>query len=160
MVRAHTAESPAGAVFFPVAYEIYRQARPLVLPVLLAAGLLLSAVNVSAQTASTSPTPAQADPAVRMNPFVVSEATDVGYIATRASGATKINTPMIELPHSIEVLNKEFIADTSSTTVFQASRYVSNVAGGSQRGDDGLLIRGFAVTRLRNGQPYAQGNVR
>lgn len=106
-------------------------------------------------TPSSAPTPEET---VKMSPFQVTEESDIGYIATRASGATKVNTPMIELPHSIEVLNKEFITDTSSATVFQASRYVSNVAGGSQRGDDGMVIRGFGATRLRNGQPYAAGN--
>src|SRR5687767_1248594 len=86
--------------------------------------------------ASGQTTPGAAGNVVQLSPFEVSEETDRGYIATRASGATKTNTPMIELPHSIQVLNSEFIADTASSTVFQAARYVSNVAGGSQRGDD------------------------
>lgn len=127
---------------------------------MLVAGLL-SAAGLRAQTTPAA-RPAEPnkdkDDLVNLSPFVVSDTTDRGYIATRASGATKINTPMIELPHSIQVLNSEFIADTGSATVFQAARYASNVAGGSQRGDDALLIRGFAVTRLRNGQPYAQQN--
>ncbi|MSU66256.1 MAG: TonB-dependent siderophore receptor [Opitutus sp.] len=123
---------------------------------------LLSAVSSLAQT---SPAPSGATATkkedtelVNLSPFVVSDTTDVGYIATRAAGATKTSTPMLDLPHSIQVLNSEFIADTASNSVFQAARYVSNVAGGSQRGDDALLVRGFAVTRLRNGQPYSQNN--
>ena len=123
---------------------------------------LLSAASLLAQT---SPAPSVATSAkkedaelVNLSPFVVSDSTDVGYIATRAAGATKTSTPMIDLPHSIQVLNSEFIADTASNNMFQAARYVSNVGGGSQRGDDALLIRGFAVTRLRNGQPYSAGN--
>jgi iron complex outermembrane recepter protein len=110
----------------------------------------------SAASAGTSANNSSA--VVELSPFEVSSTTDRGYIATRASGATKTNTPMIELPHSIQVLNSEFITDTNSQTVFQAARYVSNVSGGNQRGDDALLIRGFAVSRLRNGQPYAQNN--
>jgi iron complex outermembrane receptor protein len=111
-------------------------------------------------TSAASPTSASQKPeeTIQLSAFEVSSSTDRGYIATRASGATKTNTPMIELPHSIQVLNKEFITDTNSETVFQATRYVSNVVGGSQRGDDAILVRGFAVTRLRNGQPYAAGN--
>jgi iron complex outermembrane receptor protein len=121
---------------------------------------LLSAAGLRAQAASAASAASSnnQDDLVNLSPFIVSDTTDRGYIATRASGATKINTPMIELPHSIQVLNKEFIADTGSANVFQAARYASNVAGGSQRGDDALLIRGFAVTRLRNGQPYSQQN--
>jgi iron complex outermembrane recepter protein len=126
---------------------------------LLAAGALLLPPCLPAQSVSApTPAPGTEDPVVQLSPFEVSATTDRGYIATRASGATKTNTPMIELPHSIQVLNSEFIADTNSQTVFQAARYVSNVAGGNQRGDDALLIRGFGVTRLRNGQPYSQQN--
>lgn len=124
---------------------------------LLTAGFLLLAPTAPAQTAS-APAAAAEDPVVELSPFQVNTTTDRGYIATRASGATKTNTPMIELPHSIQVLNSEFIADTNSQSVFQAARYVSNVSGGNQRGDDALLIRGFGVTRLRNGQPYSQQN--
>src|SRR4051812_37260028 len=117
-----------------------------------AAGLL-SAASLLAQTtpapsAATGAKPADSE-VVDLSPFVVNDSTDVGYIATRAAGATKTSTPMIDLPHSIQVLNSEFIADTASNNMFQAARYVSNVAGGSQRGDDAMLIRGFAVTRLR-----------
>jgi iron complex outermembrane recepter protein len=119
--------------------------------------LTLGLVPTAALAQTISPSAPDED-VVRLSPFEVSSETDRGYIATRASGATKTNTPMIELAHSIQVLNSEFIADTNSQTVFQATRYVSNVSGGNQRGDDAMLIRGFGVTRLRNGQPYAQQN--
>jgi iron complex outermembrane receptor protein len=124
---------------------------------LLATGSLLLCSIAAAQT-TARPAASAGEPAIEISPFQVNATTDRGYIATRASGATKTNTLMIDLPHSIQVLNSEFIADTSSQTVFQAARYVSNVSGGSQRGDDNMLIRGFGVTRLRNGQPYSQGN--
>src|SRR5688572_11526689 len=126
---------------------------------LVAVVLLLTPLAPGQVPPSTPSAPsAPSNNVVHLSPFEVSVDTDRGYIATRASGATKTNTPMIELPHSIQVLNSEFIADTASNTVFQAARYVSNVAGGNQRGDDAMLIRGFGVTRLRNGQPYAQQN--
>lgn len=123
---------------------------------LLAVLAALGGATAGAQPAS--PSRAASEEVVQLSPFDVNANTDRGYIATRASGATKTNTPMIELPHSIQVLNSDFIKDTGSETVFQAARYVSNVAGGNQRGDDAMLIRGFGVTRLRNGQPYATGN--
>lgn len=123
------------------------------------AGTLAASLLAAVSHAQTVTPATQKDgEVVELSPFQVVSATDKGYIATRASGATKTNTPMIELPHSIQVLNSEFIADTNSQTLFQAGRYVSNVTGGNQRGDDALLIRGFGVTRLRNGSPYAQNN--
>ena len=114
----------------------------------------LLAVNGRAQTTptTTTTTTTTTTEVVELSPFQVVSSTDNGYIATRASGATKTNTPMIELPHSIQVLNSQFIADTNSQTIFQAARYVSNVAGGDARGDDAMLIRGFSVSRLRNGK--------
>ncbi len=118
---------------------------------------LLQAPALLAQSSPASAKPSD-DETLNLSPFEVNATTDNGYIATRASGATKTNTPMIELPHSIQVLNSEFIEDTASTSVYDAARYVSNVAGGDQRGDDAMLIRGFAATRLRNGQPYPTGN--
>jgi iron complex outermembrane receptor protein len=124
----------------------------------IAAGLTTTVALSQIPASSTTPAKNAGNELITLSPFEVSSTTDRGYIATRASGATKTNTPMIELPHSIQVLNKEFIADTNSETVFQAARYVSNVSGGNQRGDDAILVRGFAVTRLRNGQPYAAGN--
>jgi iron complex outermembrane receptor protein len=122
------------------------------------AGILAATLVAAVSHAQTTTADTSKEDAVKLSPFQVVSSTDKGYIATRASGATKTNTPMIEIPHSIQVLNSEFIADTSSQTVFQAARFVSNVSGGSQRGDDNMLIRGFGVTRLRNGQPYSQGN--
>ena len=121
-------------------------------------GILAATLVAAGSHAQTTTADSSKEDAVKLSPFQVVSSTDKGYIATRASGATKTNTPMIEIPHSIQVLNSEFIADTGSTSIFQAARYVSNVAGGDQRGDDALLIRGFAVTRLRNGSPYAQNN--
>lgn len=96
-----------------------------------------------------------ADPEVlQLSPFAVNSKTDRGYIATRAIGATKTNTPMIELPHSIQVLNKEFIEDTGAVTVYDIVRFTSNASGVDQRNDDTILLRGFGATRLRNGLAY------
>lgn len=121
-------------------------------------GVLAAALAAAPSYAQTTPVASNSTDVVELSPFQVVSSTDNGYIATRASGATKTNTPMIELPHSIQVLNSQFIADTNSQTIYQAARFVSNVAGGDQRGDDALLIRGFSVSRLRNGMPYAQNN--
>ena len=93
------------------------------------------------------------DPVIHLSPFQVNSVTDRGYIATRSSSSTKTDTPLIELPHSIQVLNKEFIDDTGATTLQQAIRFTSNVSGGDTRGD-GFIIRGFGTTILRNGLSF------
>lgn len=118
-----------------------------------AAGVLLFAASASGQVASTSGT-VEAESVVRLSPFEVSAETDRGYIATRASGATKTNTPMIELAHAVSVFNKEFIADTSAQSMFDLVRYTANVTGGAPEGDSRMQLRGFPVNRLRNGLQY------
>lgn len=125
---------------------------------LLAVGGALTASLAFAQNAPAPAAGQEQEAVVRMSPFEVSSTTDRGYIATRASGATKTNTPRIELPHSIQVLNKEFIEDTGAQTMFDLVRFTGNASGGDPRGDDAIQIRGFPVTRLRNGMPFPTGN--
>lgn len=120
---------------------------------LLLAGATLLAASALAQTAP-APTPVTQEPVIRMSPFEVSATTDRGYIATRASGATKTNTPMIELAHAVSVFNKEFIADTSAQSMFDLVRYTANMTGGDPAGDSRLQLRGFPVNRLRNGLSF------
>jgi iron complex outermembrane recepter protein len=115
-----------------------------------ALALTLGLVPSAALAQAISPS-APDDEVVRLSPFEVSSATDRGYIATRASGATKTNTPMIELAHAVSVFNKEFITDTAAQSVFDLVRYTANMTGGDPAGDSRLQLRGFPVNRLRNG---------
>lgn len=120
---------------------------------LLLAGMFLVPFAAFAQVASPTAS-GDAGPVVRLSPFEVSAETDRGYIATRASGATKTNTPMIELAHAVSVFNKEFIADTAAQSVFDLVRYTANMTGGDPAGDARLQLRGFPVNRLRNGLQF------
>jgi iron complex outermembrane receptor protein len=95
---------------------------------------------------------------VRLSEFVVGSESDRGYVATRASSATKTNVPIIELPHSVQVLNREFIEDTAAASMYDLVRFTSNASGGDPRGDDALQIRGFPISRYRNGMPFPTGN--
>jgi iron complex outermembrane receptor protein len=96
------------------------------------------------------------DETVQLSEFRVSSTTDRGYVATQAAGATRTNTPLIELAHTVNVLNAGFIADTGAAKLYDALRYVSNVTGGDVRNDGdfgqpALGVRGFAINRMRDG---------
>ncbi len=121
---------------------------------LYAAGAMLSIQAVQAQTTES---PSADESVLRLSPFEVSTTTDRGYIATRSAGATKTNTPMIELAHAVNVFNQEFISDTDAQSMFDLVRFTGNVTGGAPEGDSRIQLRGFPVNRLRNGLPYPDG---
>lgn len=100
-----------------------------------------------------SPSPEEA---VLMSEFRVSATSDRGYVATQAAGATRASVPLIELAHTVNVLNEEFIKDTGAAKLYDALRYVSNVTGGDVRNDGdfgigALGVRSFPINRMRDG---------
>ena len=72
-----------------------------------------------------------------------------GFVARR-TGATKINTPLIETPQSISVVTSDQIEQQNARSVAAALRYSAGVGtevtGGRDTRYGGLEIRGFDVT--------------
>jgi catecholate siderophore receptor len=69
------------------------------------------------------------------------------YLAKRTSTATKTNTPIIDIPQSIDVVTQEQIQDRAAEGLAEALRYVPGVTfaqGESNR--DATVIRGQAST--------------
>jgi len=67
----------------------------------------------------------------------------VGVYSNSTAVATKTNTPLINVPQSINVLTKSFIQDQSFQSVTDATRYVPGVAAHQGEGNrDELVIRG------------------
>ncbi len=84
-----------------------------------------------------------------------------GYIANSTSVATKTNTPLLNIPQSVNVLTKEFIEDQSFQHFTDATRYVPGVAIHQGEGNrDELVIRGvdssanFFVNGFRDDVQY------
>jgi catecholate siderophore receptor len=89
---------------------------------------------------ATSPSPAA--PAAPVDPQNSRTGT-VGVYANSTSVATKTNTPLINIPQSVNVLTKSFIQDQSFQSVTEATRYVPGVAVHQGEGNrDELVIRG------------------
>ncbi|MGZ8236805.1 MAG: TonB-dependent siderophore receptor [Methylobacter sp.] len=75
------------------------------------------------------------------------------YNRTRASAATKTDTPIFDTPVSIQVLPRAVMDDQKSTRVADALENVSGVRAQSTLGaGGGFIIRGFHTTNIyRNG---------
>jgi catecholate siderophore receptor len=85
----------------------------------------------------------------------------VGVYANSTSVATKTNTPIINIPQSVDVVTKEFIKDNNFQTLTDAARYVPGVAIHQGEGNrDELVIRGvdssanFFVNGFRDDVQY------
>ncbi|MBE9015544.1 TonB-dependent siderophore receptor [Chroococcidiopsidales cyanobacterium LEGE 13417] len=101
----------------------------------------------------TSTKPAQSAPGEELEIVVTGEQEVEGYNAPDASTATKTDTPLRDIPQSIQVIPRQVIEDQQVTEISDALR---NVSGVTPRVDYGFSytynIRGFSDSRtLRNG---------
>src|ERR1051325_3442174 len=85
----------------------------------------------------------------------------VGGYANSTSVATKTNTPLINIPQSIDVVTRDFIRDNNFQALTDVTRYVPGVAIHQGEGNrDELVIRGvdssatFFVNGLRDDVQY------
>ncbi|MEH2084047.1 MAG: TonB-dependent receptor [Nostoc sp.] len=76
-----------------------------------------------------------------------------GYNVPDSSTATRTDTPLRDIPQSIQVIPQEVIKDQQITRISDATRNVSGVSPGTSFGaiNDYYTIRGFATGALRNG---------
>jgi catecholate siderophore receptor len=66
-----------------------------------------------------------------------------GVYANSTAAATKINTPLVNIPQSLSVVTREFISDTSFQNLTDITRYVPGVDIHQGEGNrDELIIRG------------------
>jgi catecholate siderophore receptor len=85
----------------------------------------------------------------------------VGYYANSTPVATKSNTPLINIPQSIDVITKDFIKDGAYQNITDITRYVPGIAVHQGEGNrDELVIRGvdssanFFVNGFRDDVQY------
>jgi iron complex outermembrane recepter protein len=76
-----------------------------------------------------------------------------GYAPRNATTATRTDTPLRDIPQSIQVVPQQVIEDQAAVTLRDALRNVSGVVEGDNFGGnlDSFIIRGFFGTTLRNG---------
>lgn len=74
-------------------------------------GLLLPAAVPAARGQATPPSPAPAGETITLNPFVVAGEKARGYRATNSISGTAMNTPLRDVPMTINVITGEFLDD-------------------------------------------------
>ena len=123
---------------------------------LLASGLAALAQSAAPADATNAPAaPAPKDQPIVLNPFTVDSANDNnGYRTNTTTSGSLIATPLVDLPLTIDVINREFMDDAHSLTVADAARFFAGVAQANKNEYDteSFVIRGFTtIDELRNG---------
>jgi catecholate siderophore receptor len=111
------------------------------------------------QTAKRAPEPVAAPAAVSQSQNA--RTGTVGIYANSTSVATKVNTPLVNIPQSVNVITKDFIQDQAPVNFTDITRYVPGVAVHQGEGNrDELVIRGvdtsanFFVNGFRDDVQY------
>lgn len=111
--------------------------------------------TTSRQTASTKRRAAARAPALQVAPTPsVNEriyAGNYGYVAGTANSASKTDTPLIDTPRSVSVIDRKELDDRGVTSIADAVRYSAGVTTGGFGYDprfDQIYIRGFPTTTL------------
>jgi outer membrane receptor protein involved in Fe transport len=125
-------------------------------------GLVLLLATGFSQTAP-SPPAASATAAVELSPFVVETGRDRGYQATNAISATRLNTPVVELPFAVSIATEEFIRDLGTSDLQETMRFLTNTerdfgpntTGQFNMRGSAMLNRGVFVNSRQSGNGVA-----
>src|SRR4051794_12843118 len=122
------------------------------------AALLLLACSLHAQTpTATPPSAANAvatDEVVKLSEFQVSTSSDKGYRAGNSVSATRIDTPIKDLPFAISAFTQQFIADVGARDLYDVVQYAPSVTSSGREFNAGnavYTIRGFDQAPQHNG---------
>src|ERR1017187_1006700 len=107
------------------------------LAALAAAAYLSLPAIASAQASSSSTTPSTGStvspaPEVVLDPFTVSTSQDKGYAATNEISGSRVDTPIKDIPISIDVITSQFISDIGATDLRSARAYQAGIMTTSQ----------------------------
>ncbi|MBI5381793.1 MAG: TonB-dependent receptor plug domain-containing protein [Opitutae bacterium] len=106
-------------------------------------GTVCSVTTTLAQTApAAKPAAAAQEESIILSVFEVTTAKDIGYQSSNAAEATRMNTPIEDIPMNVTIYNQQMIedllaTDTSELLAFEASSV-------KRTENDGFLSRGFS----------------
>jgi iron complex outermembrane receptor protein len=84
-----------------------------------------------------------------------------GYVATRSASASKTDTPILEIPQTVNVVTADQIKAQGAQSVSEALRYtagvVGEVYGAASKFDSYTMIRGFKGDLFLNGMRLPDG---
>lgn len=90
-------------------------------------GLILGLTGLPALAQDATDDEPDDDMAFELSPFEVTTSSDVGYRSTNSTSGTSLNTPIKDLPMSIQVVNREFISDFGASDLKEALVYSAGV---------------------------------
>lgn len=96
--------------------------------------------------------PDKGEEAIKLEAFKVTDTSELsGYGVSSFSSATRLKTPIIDIPQSVSVVTSALMRDIGAFDYAQAVAYIPNVSY-RQNVNDGSVIRGFpAFNAYRNG---------
>ena len=103
--------------------------------------------------AQPAPAPAGGD-VVKLSEFQVSTSADKGYRAGNSVSATRIDTPIKDLPFAISAFTQQFISDIGARDLFDVVQYAPGVTSAGREFNAGnavYTIRGFDQSPQHNG---------
>ncbi len=112
--------------------------------------LALLALRAAAQTAAPAPT----SDTVVLPTFTVSTSQDVGYRAANSVSATRVDTPIKDLPFAISAFTQQFITDIGARDLFDVVQYAPSVTSAGREFNAGnavYTIRGYDQAPQHNG---------
>ena len=113
---------------------------------LAAIAVLNLATFLNAQTSETTPPPSAApvknDEVISLSVFEVTTTGDLGYQSANAAEATRMNTPIEDIPMNVTVFNQQFIEDLLATDTAALLAYEPSAVKTTE--NDGFLARGSA----------------
>ncbi len=116
-------------------------------------GLALAAAPLAHAQTKPATDPAK-EAVVQLSAFEVSTTQDKGYRAGNSVSASRIDTPIKDLPFAVNAFTQQFIKDTGATDLFDIVRYAPSVTSAGKEFTGGksiFTIRGFDQAPQRNG---------
>lgn len=127
-----------------------------------AATFLLAGFALAQTTPASTASPASAPEApkekvLQLDVFEVTTSKDIGYLSPNAAEATRMNTPIENIPMNITVFNQQFIEDLLATDSSEVLDY--DAASVKRTENDGFLSRGTSSvgTNFLNGFAQTAG---
>jgi iron complex outermembrane recepter protein len=119
-----------------------------------AAAAALPPLAAQSQRASAAPPPPEE--MITLSEFQVSTTLDKGYRPGNSVSATRVDTPIKDLPFSITAFTEQFIEDVAALELLDVVSFAPGVTSGAKeftQGNNRFSIRGFDgdVTPQRNG---------
>lgn len=118
------------------------------------ATLALSALAAQAQTTNPAPAAQNNEEILTLSAFQVSTSADKGYRAGNSVSATRIDTPIKDLPFAVSAFTQQFITDVGARDLFDVVQYAPGVTSAGREFNAGNAvynIRGFDQAPQHNG---------